>query len=76
MQIKHFMKTEVRAVNQYLHNTKKHAQLFQVLSLKHLVLLRLQVDWEKFLPEERKDEGSHGTADLIFLNAFLIPRGF
>lgn len=55
MHIKHFMKTEVRAVNRYLHSTEKHAQSFQVFSLKHLVLLRLQVDWEKFLPEKRKD---------------------
>lgn len=76
MQIKDFMKTEIRAVNQYLHNIKKHGQLFQVFSLKHLVLLRLQVDWEKFLPEKRKDERSHGKADLIFLNAAFVPRGF
>lgn len=44
------------------------------LLFEKAILLRLQVDWEKFLPEE--DEGSHGTPELIFLNAFFIPKGF
>lgn len=41
MQIKDFMKNEIRAVHQYLRNTKGHEQLFQVFSFKPLVLLRL-----------------------------------
>lgn len=51
MQIKDFMKNEIRAVNRYLRNTKGHTQLFQVFSFKPLVLLRLWADWEKFFQE-------------------------